>query len=142
MPFIHKLPGHLIRRLHQHSVAIFTQKMQSAGFDLTQLQFAVLSAIQENPGIDQATLATFVAMDKVTIGDVVSRLEARQLLWRLIKESDRRARTLTLTGDGNKLLDEIRPVVLEIQDEILRTLSAEERDCFIHLITTICDPDL
>lgn len=140
MAFIHHLPGHLIRRLHQLSVATFTQKTQEAGFDLTQLQFAVLSVLEENPEIDQATLATLVDMDKVTIGDVVSRLETRDLIRRVVKKTDRRARTLTLTTGGKTLLADVRPLVIEIQADILGSLSPEERDSFMALIIKVCKP--
>ncbi|WP_448955211.1 MarR family winged helix-turn-helix transcriptional regulator [Labrys neptuniae] len=140
MAFIHHLPGHLIRRLHQLSVATFTQKTQEAGFDLTQLQFAVLSVLEENPEIDQATLATLVDMDKVTIGDVVSRLETRDLIRRLVKKTDRRARTLTLTASGKTLLADVRPLVVEIQADILGSLSPEEKNSFIALIAKVCRP--
>ena len=140
MAFIHHLPGHLIRRLHQLSVATFTQKTQEAGFDLTQLQFAVLSVLEENPEIDQATLATLVDMDKVTIGDVVSRLEARTLIRRVVKKTDRRARTLTLTTGGKTLLADVRPLVIEIQADILGSLSAEEKTHFMALVTKVCRP--
>jgi len=140
MAFIHHLPGHLIRRLHQLSVATFTQKTQEAGFDLTQLQFAVLSMLEENPEIDQATLAMLVDMDKVTIGDVVLRLETRDLIRRVVKKTDRRARTLTLTTGGKALLADVRPLVVAIQDDILGSLSAEEKASFIALVTKVCRP--
>lgn len=140
MAFIHHLPGHLIRRLHQLSVATFTQKTQEAGFDLTQLQFAVLSVLEENPEIDQATLAMLVDMDKVTIGDVVLRLETRDLIRRVVKKTDRRARTLTLTTGGKALLADVRPLVVAIQDDILGSLSAEEKASFIALVTKVCRP--
>ncbi|PZV38780.1 MarR family winged helix-turn-helix transcriptional regulator [Mesorhizobium kowhaii] len=140
MAIIHQFPGYLIRRLHQLSVSIFTQRTQEAGFDLTQLQFAVLSVVDENPEIDQAKLSILVDMDKVTIGDVVSRLETRQLIRRLIKTSDRRARTLTLTKSGKALLRDVQPHVIKIQDEILRSLSPEERFNFVSLITKACRP--
>lgn len=140
MAFIHHLPGHLIRRLHQLSVATFTQKTQEAGFDLTQLQFAVLSVLEENPEIDQATLAMLVDMDKVTIGDVVSRLETRDLIRRFVKKTDRRARTLTLTTGGKALLADVRPLVVAIQDDILGSLSAEEKASFMALAIKVCRP--
>ena len=140
MAFIHHLPGHLIRRLHQLSVATFTQKTQKAGFDLTQLQFAVLSMLEENPEIDQATLAMLVDMDKVTIGDVVLRLETRDLIRRVVKKTDRRARTLTLTTGGKALLADVRPLVVAIQDDILGSLSAEEKTSFMALVAKVCRP--
>jgi DNA-binding MarR family transcriptional regulator len=140
MAFIHNLPGHLIRRLHQLSVATFTQKTQEAGFDLTQLQFAVLSVLEENPEIDQATLAMLVDMDKVTIGDVVSRLETRELIRRVVKKTDRRARTLNLTTSGKTLLADVRPLVVAIQADILGSLSPEESNSFVALIAKVCRP--
>ena len=40
-----KMPGHLIRRLHQQSTQVFQAQMQAAGFDLTSVQFAALDAL-------------------------------------------------------------------------------------------------
>jgi hypothetical protein len=48
-------PGHLIRRAHQVAVAIFME--ETAGFDVTPVQFAILNALLEDPGEDQVTLA-------------------------------------------------------------------------------------
>ncbi len=48
------MAGHLIRRLHQQSTALFVQRTQAAGFDLTPIQFAALGAIHNQPGTDQA----------------------------------------------------------------------------------------
>ena len=50
------MPGHLIRRLHQHSTQLFGQRVQAAGSDLTSMQFAALDALRFHPGIDQAGL--------------------------------------------------------------------------------------
>ncbi len=40
-----RMPGHLIRRLHQVSTQVFTRHLQEAGFDLTPVQFAAMDAI-------------------------------------------------------------------------------------------------
>ena len=53
---IHKMPGHLIRRLNQISVALFSEHMSRAGLTLTPVQFAALSAVEKHPGTDQAPL--------------------------------------------------------------------------------------
>ena len=68
------MPGHLIRRLHQISVSVFTSQAAGAGFDVTPVQFAALSTIEAYPAIDQAGLARLIAYDRVTIGGVVDRL--------------------------------------------------------------------
>jgi MarR family transcriptional regulator, temperature-dependent positive regulator of motility len=123
---IYSMPGHLIRRLQQASVAIFDNEIRQAGFDLTPVQFAALTMIAANPGLDQASLAQGIAYDRVTIGGVVDRLEQKNLVRREIAENDRRARSLYLQPLGEQVLAEARPVVRNVQDAILCGLSELE----------------
>ncbi|MCE5973128.1 MarR family transcriptional regulator [Sinirhodobacter sp. WL0062] len=139
MTVIYDLPGHLIRRLHQISVSAFTAETAAAGFDLTPVQFAALSMLEENPGIDQATLAGLIAYDRVTIGGVISRLEARGLIERTVCESDRRARTLRLTERGASVLRTIWPAVRRTQEVIFADLSDDERATLLSLMRKIAD---
>jgi MarR family transcriptional regulator, temperature-dependent positive regulator of motility len=128
-----EMAGHLIRRLQQQSAQVFQAKTQAAGFDLTSVQFAALDAIAEQPGIDQATLAATIGFDRATIGGVIERLENKGLLQRMVSEQDRRARLLTLTREGAKLLAACRPVVETLQADILAPLTAKERAAFLAL---------
>ena len=134
MTDLYELPGHLIRRLHQISVSVFAARMADGGFDLTPVQFAALAVIAERPGIDQATLAGLIAYDRVTIGGVVDRLEAKGLLRRAVSKQDRRARVLDLTGEGEALLGRIMPAVREAQEATLAGLTATERHTFMRLL--------
>ncbi|WP_417743812.1 MarR family winged helix-turn-helix transcriptional regulator [Salipiger sp.] len=131
---LHDLPGHLIRRMHQISVSAFAAETKAAGVDLTPMQFAALCMLWENPGIEQATLAGLVAIDRPTIGGVVARLEARGLLERGVSPSDRRARILNLTEAGAALLREARPLVQRAQDAMLGELAPDERDTLVALL--------
>jgi DNA-binding MarR family transcriptional regulator len=128
-----EMAGHLIRRLHQQSTQVFQTKAQAAGFDMTSVQFAALDAIAEQPGIDQASLAATISFDRATIGGVIDRLESKGLVQREVSESDRRARLLSLTKDGEKLLAASRPMVEALQTEILGALSRAERKVFLTL---------
>ena len=127
------MAGHLIRRLHQQSTAVFQTRTQEAGFDLTSVQFAALDAVAQQPGIDQANLAATIGFDRATIGGVVDRLEQKGLMQRSVSPSDRRSRVLQLTEDGQELLASCGPVVADLQSEILGTLSDEERASFLQL---------
>lgn len=127
------MAGHLIRRLHQQSTQIFQAQTQSAGLDLTSVQFAALDAIAQQPDIDQAGLAATISFDRATIGGVIDRLETKGLVERVVSEQDRRARLLRLTPAGQGLLAASRPVVEVLQTDILSPLSAQERAVFIAL---------
>ncbi len=127
------MAGHLIRRLHQLSVQVFVQRTQAAGFDLTPIQFAALDAIQHHPGTDQATVAELIAYDRATIGGVVERLEQKGWVARVVSERDRRARELSLTPEGQRILKSLVPVVRDLQDEILQSLGDADRTRFLKL---------
>ncbi|WP_417625537.1 MarR family winged helix-turn-helix transcriptional regulator [Pararhodobacter aggregans] len=133
MSSVHAMPGFLIRRLNQISMSVFQERMQRLGLDLTSVQFAALVALSENPGIDQATLAGLIAYDRVTIGGVVDRLVAKDLVARRINPQDRRARQLALTDSGATLLTRLIPEVQALQHDILAGLSTEEVAAFIAL---------
>ena len=85
-------PGHLARRFQQIAVAIFHAEVEGAGYNLTPVQYAALTAIRDNPGIDQVTLAGLIAYDRTTITGVVDRLVRKGLLVRHAGTRDRRAR--------------------------------------------------
>jgi DNA-binding MarR family transcriptional regulator len=126
-------PGHLIRRLHQISTQVFTQRVLEAGFDLTQVQFAALEALASHTGVDQARLADAIAKDRATTGAVVDRLVQKGLVARDVCERDRRARTLSLTPEGAALLARLAPVVEDLQREILAALDDREYRQFVEL---------
>ncbi|VVT22090.1 MarR family transcriptional regulator [Hoeflea sp. EC-HK425] len=133
MTHVSRMPGHLIRRLHQISTHVFMTRTREAGFDLTPVQFAALDAIRESPGIDQAGLADAVAKDRATIGAVADRLEQKGLLSRKINAQDKRARILALTDEGEALVAALKPLVEELQTDILPGLDETEYQLFVEL---------
>jgi DNA-binding MarR family transcriptional regulator len=134
MSELQDLAGHLIRRLNQISASVFADHMARHGLDLTPVQYAALSALSDMPGIDQARLAGAIAYDRATIGGVVDRLVAKDLVERKVSDRDRRARELRLTARGTRLLDQVRPAVHRLQAEILQGLDAAERDELLRLL--------
>lgn len=136
---IHAMPGHLIRRLHQISVSVVQARLREVGVDLTPVQFAALSAIAAEPGMDQSTLAGRIAYDRATIGGVIDRLDRKGLIARTVSARDRRARELRPTDDGRAVLARIAPVVAEAQGEILAGLSEAERARFVELSLKVAE---
>lgn len=128
------MAGHLIRRLHQHATQVFVQRTQAAGFDLTPVQFAALDAIHAHPATDQARVAEMIAYDRATIGGVIERLEQKGWILRVVNARDRRARELSLTPEGRRVLAALLPVVREAQDEILQALGGGDRERFLKLL--------
>lgn len=131
------LPGHQIRRLHQIAVAIFLHETEAHG--LTPVQYATLQALRNTPGIDQRTLARSIGFDTSTIAGVVDRLEARGLLLRNTTPEDRRVRLLTLTNEGQALLDTALPSMQRAQARMLEPLPKREREEFMRMLHVLVD---
>ena len=133
------MAGHLIRRLHQISTQVFMRQVQAAGFDLTPVQFAAMDAIRANPGIDQAGVATLIAYDRATIGGVIDRLVQKDWVARVVSRRDRRARELSLTGEGSRVFEVILPVVRDVQDDILSDLGDASRGTLLEAARRIVE---
>lgn len=134
MTDVNTMPGHLIRRYHQASVAIFQTRVAELGYDLTPVQYAALAKIEAQPGIDQVTLAGLIAYDRTTIGGVVDRLVQKGLMVREISATDRRSRVLKLTQLGSTTLHKLSSTVEAVQEQMLGGLDGQEKAEFIKLL--------
>lgn len=129
---IHDKPGYLIRRLQQIAVALFADETRA--FDLTPVQYGALAAIRLQPGIDQTGLVNAVALDRSTVADVMSRLEAKGLIRRAPGAADRRTKVLFATAKGEALLADIEPAAVSAQELILAPLPARQRPLFMAML--------
>ena len=137
MDDLHRMPGHLIRRAQQVSTALFAE--ECAGFDMTSVQYAALSAIGASPGVDATRLSHLIAFDRSTLGDVIERLEAKGWVQRDSSARDRRIKTLTLTEAGGQVLQEVEPAVMRVQERLLAPLGVVDRVTFMKLLSRIAE---
>jgi DNA-binding MarR family transcriptional regulator len=128
-------PGFLIRRLHQIHVALFQQKC--AGFEITPLQYSLLSALAVRGIADQTTLATDVALDRTTTTGALKRLQSRNFIERAISPDDRRARMCRLTTAGKSLLAKIEASARAAHRDTLASLRPADRKSFVAMMQTI-----
>jgi DNA-binding MarR family transcriptional regulator len=125
-------PGHLIRRAHQVAVGIFME--ETAEYDVTPVQFAILNALIDDPGEDQVTLARKVAFDAATFGSVIGRLEAKGWVRREADAADRRRKLLWVTPAGAQAAAGMKRTVARAQARILAPLQPDERDDLVRLL--------
>ena len=139
MKAVNEMPGHLARRFQQIAVAVFLAEVEAAGYDLTPVQYAALTAVSANPGLDQVTLAGLMAFDRTTITGVVDRLVQKGLITRQESSRDRRARELKITEAGRRTLRGITPAVEEAQRIMLRGLTDKEAKELVRLLQKATD---
>lgn len=122
-------PGHLIRRAQQIAVATFHQVH---GRHITPIQYAILRTLAQSPGIDQITLAQMIALDTSTAADIAARLEAKGWVSRAVLP--RRQRSLSLTDEGQRVLQDLRSGVEAMQENLLAGLEPQEQSDFLRLL--------
>lgn len=135
MDDVYSKPGHLIRRLQQIAVSVFTR--ECADHDMTPVQYAALVAVRDNPELDATRIAALIAFDRSTLGNVLERLEAKGLIERRAKADDRRVKILRLSRRGAALLEDAEPAVLRAQARMLDPLNEAERNEFLLLVRRI-----
>jgi MarR family transcriptional regulator, lower aerobic nicotinate degradation pathway regulator len=135
--YLYELPGHLIRRCHQISVALFHQ--ECAAFNITPQQYAAMRVLADNDGVDQISLAGLAAINRTTAGELVSRMEEAGYLTRKDNPKDMRVKLLFITKPGLKLISNVDASVLRVQQKLLAPLNVAERKNFISYLARIAD---
>ena len=107
---------------------------ETAGFDITPVQFAILNALIDDPGEDQITLAGRVAFDAATSGSVISRLEAKGLIRREPALSDRRRKLLWITSEGQQAAQRMKRAVARAQTRVTAALNDAQREQLVALL--------
>ncbi|MGW2371549.1 MULTISPECIES: MarR family winged helix-turn-helix transcriptional regulator [Kitasatospora] len=123
--------GYLIRVGQQVHTKLWSEHV---GAELTAPQFAVLDALELEPGADQRTVGELASLDKATMAEMVSRLVRRGLVQRRRDPSDGRRNLLSLSPAGQDLLHRSAAGVAEVQRLLLAPLPEEEHEAALALI--------
>lgn len=127
---------HIIRRLmHEHTV-----HWQRVLPGLTKPQYAVLSAIADQPGIEQMRLVDAAASSKATLAEMLNRLEERGIIERRQDDTDRRRRFVHLTEAGRAMLTAAQPFARQTDEIFLGRLSPTERQSLLSLLGLMLMP--
>jgi DNA-binding MarR family transcriptional regulator len=125
-------PGHLIRRLHQIHVALFLEECEE--FNLTPVQFGVLTILYDRAVLDQVTIANQLGVDRNTTADVIRRLERRGLLVRSISLEDKRAKLACIKTEGRELVDAAKPRMIRAQERLVSAIDNDELSAVMEIM--------
>lgn len=101
-------------------------KAYETRFGLTIPQWRLLAVLNEHAPLSQQDLVNRTLMDKVNVSRTVSSLITRGLVTKKSKDNDKRFQSLTLTKEGQSVVDEIIPVAKDLEHSLLGTFSKEE----------------
>jgi len=129
---LYSRPGFMVRRAHQIAVSLFLEETRELG--ITTTQYGILTVLKHHPGIDQASLARLLGLDRSTTGMVLKKLEGNGLVGRGVGRSDRRRRSLRLTPAGARMLVRLARPARRARERVLSGLDPGERDVLLRLL--------
>jgi DNA-binding MarR family transcriptional regulator len=130
-------PGYLLRRLHQIHYALFFE--ECAAFDITPVQYGLLTTLSLNPDLDQNSIGRELGIDRTNVADVLARLARRGLLERHRSKEDKRMVLARLTPAGQRITDEMYAAMMKAQNRLLAPLRADERKAFIDTLLLLIE---
>lgn len=126
--------GYLVKRVQQALVLELDQRLRNLG--VTTPQYAALAMLEQYPGASNAELAERCFVTPQTMHQIVGRLERRALLSRQPHPEHGKIRQAQLTPKGAELLQQAHREVLEVEAQMVRQLSEDDRQRAATLLET------
>jgi DNA-binding MarR family transcriptional regulator len=117
-----------------NAVSELIARAYRARFGLTIPQWRLIAVLGEAGSLTQQALCARTVMDKVTVSRAAAGLSQRRLVEQTPNAKDRRSHHLQLTEAGVSLYEEIAPLALAYERELLESFSAADRDLMHELL--------
>ncbi|GAA4324769.1 MarR family winged helix-turn-helix transcriptional regulator [Streptomyces venetus] len=102
---------------------------------ITALQYTALTVLERHDGLSAAQLARDSFVTAQSIADLVRSLEGRGLVRRERNPRNRRELLILLTDDGRELLARHAGPVRELEERMVRDLTAHQTEQFRQALT-------
>jgi DNA-binding MarR family transcriptional regulator len=129
--------GQLFFRLWRASHTRVAEALESIG--LSPALFGLLNVIGARDGAIQQELGAAMGIDPSTMVALIDALESAGLARRRPLPTDRRAREVTITPKGRRVLERGRRMASDVEDEVLGGLSDAERRELLTLLRRALD---
>ncbi|MDO8439188.1 MAG: MarR family transcriptional regulator [Telluria sp.] len=95
---------------------------------LTHAQFDIIATLGNTPGMTYKELGDKTLITKGTLTGVIERLEQKGLVARSRSMDDKRSFFVRLTAEGEKVFDEVFPLVVEQGKQLFTSWSVADFD--------------
>ena len=103
-------------------------KSELEPFNVTPVQYGVLQCLWDEDSQNPKQIGNVLGLDSSTITGILDRLENKALIMRNTYIGDRRTIKVELTEKGSKLREPIGKIVEEVNIEVLKQFSSEEKN--------------
>ena len=114
----------------------------SERFDMTIPEWRVMAVLGRFSGLSANQVAQRTAMDKVAVSRAVAKLLDSGRLLRAFDDDDRRRSVLRLSETGYAIYDQIVPLALGFERQLLGDMDATERTLLFRLLDRLDELEL
>lgn len=111
-------------------------RLSKKNIEITHAQMLILMMLYNENGKNQNELTNIMKKEKTTIARVIDGMEKKNLI-RREKGLDKRNKICYLTDKGKELMNEILPVVCEVNQKAIENITVEEFEVFKKVIEKI-----
>ena len=109
-----------------HTVSSLVARVYDKSFGLTIPEWRVIAIVGRFQGLSAVEVAERTMMDKVAVSRAVTKLIKRGRIEREFADADRRRSILNLSEEGKRVHDEVAPLALKMEEDLLHGLTADE----------------
>jgi DNA-binding MarR family transcriptional regulator len=133
--YLETLMGYNARRAALKAIALFSQRL--VDFDISPVDFSVLSLIGHNPGITSRQLCTALNILPPNLVGKISAMEQRRIIDRRPHPQDGRAVGLHLSAQGEQLVSQAEQAASQLEDDVTSGLTAFEKKTLLRLLQKV-----
>jgi len=109
-----------------HAISSSIARAYDQRFGLTIPEWRVIAILGRFPGLSAVEVAKRTMLDKVAVSRAVTKLIKDGRIDRQFADADRRRSILNLSAAGRKVHDEVAPLALGIEDDLLHGLTDDQ----------------
>jgi len=102
------------------------KKLKENGYKITVDQWLIIKVLMENPGVSQQEIAEKVFKDNASVTRIIELLVKSKYLHRKVNPKDRRTSILTVTPEGEDIIEKVQSLVLQNRKIAQTGLTLEE----------------
>lgn len=122
-----------------HTVSTNIARVYEKRFGVSIPEWRVIAILGRFPGLSAVEVADRTLMDKVAVSRAVTKLIKNGRIDREFADADRRRSILNLSEQGQQVHNEIAPLALQFEQELLRDISDEDFQIFNQVLEQLLE---
>jgi DNA-binding MarR family transcriptional regulator len=122
-----------------HTVSTNIARVYEKRFGVSIPEWRVIAVLGRYPGLSAVEVAERTLMDKVAVSRAVTKLIKNGRIDRQFADADRRRSILNLSEQGREVHNEIAPLALQFEQELLQDISDGDYETFNSILEQLLE---